>query len=280
MGAACVHLSLRSCKHSWLMCKVVNRLIGTKPRHTTTCSVCSSLRWQGDHAVEMWLSAGRLVEKCPAEIAQETSALLHALMETEWGYDWSPGLFGIGSMVLDDDEYSDDDGGWGSDDGGWDDAGGDATAYEPNKSDYVRGGALKVQFSRLVDCSSPMRIFVLTAPVKVVMALLKSRSDLLRDMLEKVEHSYKLLLPRFTLLYRWPRLLLASLHTSSLRTSSKFSSRHSPPLLGELYPMTRGSLLLQSSEQDGKGIQWRAYLVSWCYDRWAPPHCVWVCCWH
>lgn len=83
----------------------------------------------------------RLVQKCPAEVGQATENLLEALMSTEWGYDWSNGLFGIGSQPIEED-YSDEEDYW-SDDDNWGDSSGDVE-YEPNQSDYVRAGALKV----------------------------------------------------------------------------------------------------------------------------------------
>lgn len=79
------------------------------------------------------MQAGRLVEKCPGEVGDYVPALLEALMSTDWEYDWAAGLFGIGRMgdVM---VYSDDE-----DDEEYEDY------YEPNASDNVRSGAMKVR---------------------------------------------------------------------------------------------------------------------------------------
>eukprot|EP00658_Telonema_sp_P-2_P057623 TRINITY_DN4605_c0_g1_i15.p1 TRINITY_DN4605_c0_g1~~TRINITY_DN4605_c0_g1_i15.p1 ORF type:complete len:1154 (-),score=271.78 TRINITY_DN4605_c0_g1_i15:441-3902(-) len=105
-----------------------------------------------------------LLEKCPADLEPFTDALLEAIMSTDWESEWNAGLLGLGSMAdagggyYSDDSVDWDDDNW-SDDGG---AGGDAE-YEPNESDYVRAGAFKV-----------------------VIALVKSRPDLLGFMLSDV----------------------------------------------------------------------------------------------
>lgn len=86
-----------------------------------------------------------MIEKCPADVSQYLPSVLDALIKKDWDAEWGAGLFGIGSLPEEFEEYSDDDY-FSDDDAEWgvnDDAGGE-DVYTPNESDLVRNGAYKV----------------------------------------------------------------------------------------------------------------------------------------